>query len=245
MTGVRVCKLLASLVVVLVCLEGIDARATSPRISFDHEVKDFGKVPYGDKLVERFPFSNVGDDPLIVQDVRAECGCTKTLTGSRELAPGGHSEIVATFDASGLGPGRKERHVYVRSNDPQRPSVKLTLLANVVRELTANPSTLTMTIKPSPQSLSVDLQIANTSDKPVMIISVKTLDRDVQAEMEKERLVVDPASTTPCHIVMSLGRDNRRPVIAGVLILETDHVREKALRVPYLIQLATPSSGGS
>lgn len=233
------------IIVMVVIFHASYALASGPTISFDHDVKDFGKVPYGEKLTEKFPFTNTGDGTLIVREVRADCGCTKTLTGSPELTPGGRSEIVASFDTSGLAPGRKERHIYVRCNDPQRPTIKLTLVADVVRELTVNPSALTMSIEASTQSIPVDLQIANTSDKPVTITNVKTLDRKVQAEMGKERPVVGPGCTAPCHIVMTLGRDNRRPVLAGGLVLETDHVREKDLKVPYMIRFAGPTSAGS
>jgi len=187
------------IVEVLVCVYALCAWASGPKISFNYEVKDFGKVHSGEKLTERFRLTNVGDDVLIVREVRADCGCTKTLTGSPELIPGGHSEILAILETSDLGPGRKERHIYVKSNDPQRPSVKLTLRADVVRELTVDPSTLTMRIEGSMQSVSFDLRIANASDKPVTVTSVKALDRDAHAEMEGDRLVVGPGSTSPCR----------------------------------------------
>jgi hypothetical protein len=230
-------------VLILLVLQALDAWASGSKIVFDHEVKDFGKVPYGEKLTERFPFTNAGDDLLIIQNVRADCGCTKTLSGNRKIVPGGHSEIVATFDTSGLGPGPKERHIYVRSNDSQRSSIKLILLADVVRELTVTPSTLVLKFKPSTQSLPVDLQIANASDRPVAITGVKVPEPKVQAVMEKENLVVCPGCTTPCRLEMSLSQDNRRPLIGGRLILETDHVREKALVIRYLIELVKPGTG--
>lgn len=237
----KIAKLL--MVEVLVCLYPLCAWASGPTISFGHQVKDFGKVPSGEKLTERFPFTNVGDDLLIVQNVEADCGCTKTLSGSRKIAPGERSEIVATFNTSGLGPGRKERHIYVRSNDSQRPRIKLTLLADVVRELTVTPSTIVMKVKPSTQSLSADLQVANASDTPVVITGVKVLEPNVQVALENGNLVVCPGCTTPCHVVISLGQDNRRRVIGGLLILETDHAREKTLEVRYFIELLKPSSG--
>ena len=99
-----------------------------------HEVTDLGKVPQGQEVAARFPFTNAGDRTLVVQGVQADCGCTETLSESREVPPQGHSEIVAVLNTAKLNPGKNEKHIHVRFNDAQRPNVTLTMVVEVVRE---------------------------------------------------------------------------------------------------------------
>jgi hypothetical protein len=43
---------------------------------FNEEKHDFGKVPQGTPVTTVFEFTNVGQEPLILTDVRPTCGCT-------------------------------------------------------------------------------------------------------------------------------------------------------------------------
>jgi hypothetical protein len=129
----RIRKLLTVTAMVCVWLQPFNAWATGPTISFGYEVTDLGQVSAGQKVTVRFPFANAGDGDLVVQDVRADCGCTEISEASREVPPRGRSEIVAVLDTTGA-PGKKQRHILVRSNDPLRPIVNLTLVVEVVSE---------------------------------------------------------------------------------------------------------------
>lgn len=129
----RIGNPLTLLVILVACLQTLDARAAGPRISFPHEIEDLGQVAGGEKVTVRFPFSNAGDANLIVQEVRAECGCTEISHTSRGVPPKGSGEIVAVLNTTGLH-GKKQRHIHVRSNDPGRPIVTLTLVVEVLPE---------------------------------------------------------------------------------------------------------------
>jgi hypothetical protein len=127
----RIQKLLSVMAMMCVWLQPFNAWATGPAISFGYEVKDLGQVSGGQKVTVRFPFSNRGDGDLVVQDVRADCGCTEISEATREVPPKGISEIVAVLDTTGA-PGRKQRRILVQSNDPGRPIVTLTLVVEVM-----------------------------------------------------------------------------------------------------------------
>ena len=130
----RAVKLLTLLVVVVVCHPIHDSWATAPRISFAREVEDLGQIRSGQKVTVRFQFSNSGNGNLTIQRVEADCGCTEISETRRNVPPRGIGEIVAVLDTTGL-PGRKEKHIHVQSNDPQRPTVTLTMVVEVVSEL--------------------------------------------------------------------------------------------------------------
>src|SRR5947209_15245475 len=79
-----------------------------PQITFDQTSFDFGKIQFGQTVVHRFKVSNTGHANLHIKKVQAACGCTSTLIGKMDLAPGEHTEIEAAFTPeSGWGPVRK------------------------------------------------------------------------------------------------------------------------------------------
>ncbi len=119
-------------VVSFVFLQALSAWAAGPTISFEYEVKDLGQVSHKERVPAQFPLTNVGDTVLVIQKVEADCGCTETFNESREVPPNGRSEITAVLDTSTLRPGKNERQIVVKSNDPRRPFVKLTLVVEVL-----------------------------------------------------------------------------------------------------------------
>jgi hypothetical protein len=87
---------------------------------------DFGKATEGDKVGFSFRFRNVGTKPLIIQDAKASCGCTKPTWPREPIPPGGMASIKAEFNSEGrLGPAFKT--IRVTSNaSPAFPMMKLT-----------------------------------------------------------------------------------------------------------------------
>ena len=74
-------KYFVSAVLVFVCLiswaQGGDSEPlTGPKILFAENSFDFGDITQGDKVEHVFEFENVGNEALIISDVRTTCGCT-------------------------------------------------------------------------------------------------------------------------------------------------------------------------
>ncbi|HRV88892.1 MAG TPA: DUF1573 domain-containing protein [Prolixibacteraceae bacterium] len=53
--------------------EGTEAK---PAIEFPVRMHDFGKVKSGDQAFYYFVFTNSGEAPLVISNVRSSCGCT-------------------------------------------------------------------------------------------------------------------------------------------------------------------------
>ncbi len=221
---------------ILFALLPVSELIAAPRIVFEKEAHDYGRVSFGETVVEEFVFKNKGDRPLIIEELRSDCGCTKAVRGSREVPPQGQSKIVASFDTTGLRAGRKEKKVFVHSNDPERPVVKLTLLADVVKEIYVQPPTLQQVLG-SNEAASFEAKITNSSKKP---LQVKGLDR-TQAEsadirLEPDRFVVEPGQTLTFTVVIRPQRQAGRKFYVGRFLLQTDHPAEKAVEIPYIIK---------
>ena len=227
----------AGLLMVLLILPLIVNAATGPRISFDKESHDYGDVQYGDKVTEEFEFTNTGDKTLVIEKLRATCGCTKAIKGRRDVPPGGKSKIVAEFDTDGLSPGTKKQNIMVHSNDPEHPVVKLTLLARVVRHVNVTPAVLAKKLPSFTPSLSFPLNISNTSPKPVTVEGIEVKGSGVKAALNPKKLVVEPGGSLPFHINMTLAKESGRYLYTGRLLLHTNHDREKQISLNYFVQV--------
>ncbi len=90
------------------------AAPSVPRLRFDREVYDFGRIPEGKPTLADFRFFNDGTEPLLIYSVEPACGCT-TVQFTREAVLKGHSgSIAVTFDAA--LPRAFEKQIVVHSN---------------------------------------------------------------------------------------------------------------------------------
>lgn len=102
-----------------------DANATTIQW-IDPVVKEMGTLKK-DKVVEiTYRFKNVGDKPLVIENVTAQCGCTIPEKPQQPFAPGEEGVIKATFN--GVGHGMISKQVYVTANT--KPSKSHTLTFN-------------------------------------------------------------------------------------------------------------------
>lgn len=75
----------------------------SPKVSWVKDVHDFGEIPKGKPVSVEFAFSNSGDEPLLVADVKTSCGCTVSDYSKEPIAPGKSSRIKVTYNAAVTG----------------------------------------------------------------------------------------------------------------------------------------------
>ena len=63
------------------------------KIEFEEVKHDFGDIPEGPKSSYTFKFKNTGNEPLVLQNVRASCGCTVPEWSKEPIAPGASSQV--------------------------------------------------------------------------------------------------------------------------------------------------------
>ncbi|MFK7972651.1 MAG: DUF1573 domain-containing protein [Bacteroidia bacterium] len=110
-----------------------DELAKMPNIEFKKTVYTGGEVIEGEKLKATFAFTNTGGSDLVIESVKASCGCTATEPKDKIVKPGETSEILATFDSRGR-PGKQNKSITVRTNDPDSGAIMLRLECEVVRD---------------------------------------------------------------------------------------------------------------
>lgn len=70
-------------------------------ITFDKTEHDFGTLLQGEVVTYSFHFTNTGNVPLLVSDVKTSCGCTIADFPRDPIAPGKEGFIKATYDSKG------------------------------------------------------------------------------------------------------------------------------------------------
>jgi hypothetical protein len=102
---------------------------------FNEEKHDFGKIPQGTPVTTVFTFTNVGQDPLIITDVRPTCGCTIADFTKTPVKAGETGSIKITYNAAFAAPFTKT--IVVTSN-ASTPVKNLIIVGEVVAKTTSS-----------------------------------------------------------------------------------------------------------
>jgi len=102
----------------LVAFIGFTAQAQQAKITFDTDTVDYGIIEKGSDGVRSFNFTNTGDAPLIITDVKSSCGCTVPKKPNGPIAPGARSTIEVKYDTNRVGPIRKTITVSSNASEP-------------------------------------------------------------------------------------------------------------------------------
>lgn len=118
---------------------GVEHAVAGPRAAVAQSTVAMDTVVEGQSVRHQFVFENAGDRPLEILDVKADCGCT-TVDYDRTVAPRAEGRLTAVVDTSGYGGQTLQRNITVRTNDPARPNLTLTLQFAVDRLFTLEPT---------------------------------------------------------------------------------------------------------
>lgn len=117
-------KKLGLLLVALVFGAGVYAQ-NGPKIEFKTETIDYGTVKKSeDNGIRVFEFTNTGDAPLIIADVKSSCGCTVPQKPKEPIMPGKTGEIQVKYN---MNPGAINKTVTVESNAVNKEGGKILL----------------------------------------------------------------------------------------------------------------------
>ena len=108
--------------------------ASAPKIVFESESIDGGKLIEGEKFVVDYTFTNEGQSPLELTSVKASCGCTTPYWPKGEqIMPGESAKVTASFNSKGRL-GMQSKSITVKSNDLVKPTTVLKFSVEVVKD---------------------------------------------------------------------------------------------------------------
>lgn len=110
-------KVLTILFIGLVSL-GLNAQEKVAKIEFKTDVIDYGTIEKGSNGIRVFEFTNTGNAPLIISNVRSTCGCTVPKKPKGPIMPGETGEIQVKYDTNRVNPIRKTITVISNADTP-------------------------------------------------------------------------------------------------------------------------------
>lgn len=108
---------------------GALAQEKVAKIKFKTDTIDYGTIEKGSDGVRVFEFTNTGDAPLIITDVKSTCGCTIPKKPDGPIMPGETGKIEVKYDTNRVNPIRKT--ITVTSN-AETPTIALKIKGEVV-----------------------------------------------------------------------------------------------------------------
>ncbi len=72
-------------------------------IDFETEVIDYGTIAQNSDGMRIFTFTNTGNAPLIISEVKTSCGCTVPTYSKQAIMPGSEGQLEIKYDTKKLG----------------------------------------------------------------------------------------------------------------------------------------------
>ena len=157
-----------------------------PELSIADARYSWGTAFRGERLEHTFVVKNSGTAPLVIEEVKPQCGCTLAAEYEKTLQSGQSTSLSLTLETGAMS-GKKEKYTQVISNALTEDN-KLWMEGEIVELLTLDPkmprveAVLGTRIKPAPTPLNLTL---NLPDRKVEILGVKTRDGKLTAKLAK------------------------------------------------------------
>lgn len=95
----------------------VNFASAQAEIKFEKLVQNVGTFPESDPVQTAvFAFKNVGDQPLIINQAVASCGCTVPEYTKAPIKAGESGTIKVTYNGKGKFPGHFKKTITVRTN---------------------------------------------------------------------------------------------------------------------------------
>ncbi len=117
-------------------------------MQFETDSHDFGNVPEGTMATHEFKFKNTGNQPVVIANVQASCGCTTPDWTKTPVLPGKSGIIRAMYSSAGR-PGVFNKTVTVTSNAAE-PSKVLSIKGSVLTKAEIKPTLTAAQLAQSP-----------------------------------------------------------------------------------------------
>ncbi len=219
--------------VLIFFLLSVSSAFAAVQVVTEEKTYDFGQVVEGEKVQFTFRFRNVGDEVLVLSNVRSSCGCTAALLSSSRIAPGDIGELQATFDSKGFR-GAVNKTIFVETNAPEQPEITFGLFGMVQPVLLTKPDRVRWGKVESTEPLEAVVTIVNQSDVPVVLQDARVTSENIAVALDVKQLA--PGEEAHLRVTGTFAAEKTR--IGGYIIVRTDHPRVPQLRVAVSARLA-------
>lgn len=97
------------------------AKVEGPQIHVDKALFDFGEIESDKTVTHTYIVTNPGTEPLVIQNIYTDCGCTAAQYRKEPIEPGRSTTIEVTFNPIGRPSGFFTKIIRVKSNATEKP----------------------------------------------------------------------------------------------------------------------------
>ncbi|WP_369049457.1 DUF1573 domain-containing protein [Tenacibaculum sp. UWU-22] len=76
---------------------------SAQEFKFENETIDYGKIAKNSDGKRVFEFTNIGDAPLIIENIKTSCDCAVPEKPEKPIMPGEKSTLTVEYDTSKTG----------------------------------------------------------------------------------------------------------------------------------------------
>ena len=149
---------------------------TPPKMVLSEVEWDFGVVKPNEKPAKVITIKNEGDEDLLIEKVRASCGCVKTSLSTKRIKSGKSVELTITFDTTGYD-GKVSKDIFITSNDFQEPEKRMRVSVEVEHQpnpiFNLSPTEWNLSLISQGDKPSLSLMIENSGDKDLVIDKIE------------------------------------------------------------------------
>lgn len=98
--------------------------ATAQEFQFKEETINYGKIDKASNGERIFMFTNIGNQPLVIERIKSSCGCTIPKKPEQPIMPGEKGEIKVSYDTKRVGGFSKSITIFSNAKNP-RKSIKI------------------------------------------------------------------------------------------------------------------------
>lgn len=202
---------------------GLGSLLAQPGISFETSEFDFGEIYEGDVAVHEFRFVNSGTEPLLIQQVKASCGCTTPYWTKEPILPGASGVIKASYNSKGR-PGNFRKSIRINSNAGDNPvsyvyikgtATSKPLDSYSAEERAQSPVLSTSTLEfqlgkvENGHAIPVTVSLSNTGKTPLLIRSLRSACNCVYFESNSNRSF-EPGQTGELRLIYRSNGEGKR-----------------------------------
>ena len=143
-----------------------------PDIQFEQKVYNFGTVKQDEKITHIYNFQNMGDEPLIINNIDWSCGCIEVDSSLKKISPGESGWVKVIFDTQDRQ-GRVGKTISIHSNDPDEPIVKLRMRGYMQTEILIKPRRIYFGGYKKDKPVTKKLRILQGGDKKIKLLKVE------------------------------------------------------------------------
>jgi hypothetical protein len=92
-------------------------KTNGPTADYEKTVIDLGELNQGNPGTATFKLTNNGNEPLVISNAKASCGCTGLTYAKDPVLPGKTVNISATYNAAAVGEFSKSITVSTNASD--------------------------------------------------------------------------------------------------------------------------------